>query len=57
MEFLPNSNYYEIVSKRLHSNDRIDVFSRISKYPNMETGNTTIKIIYNNGLKNLKSQT
>lgn len=38
MEFLPNSNYYEIVSKRLHSNDRIDVFSPYpSKYPNMET--------------------
>ena len=38
MEFLPNSNYYETVSKRLRSNDRIDVFSpHPSKYPNMET--------------------
>jgi len=38
LEFLPNSNYYETVYKRLHSNDRIDVFSPYpSKYPNMDT--------------------
>jgi hypothetical protein len=38
MEFIANQNYYDTVSVRLKSNDRIDVFSPYpSKYPNMET--------------------
>ena len=36
MEFIPYHNYYETISKRIQSNDRIDVFSpHQSKYPNM----------------------